>query len=1012
MRSSETEILNNLDAKDRLELMSLLLESRHGDLREERLMRQDKGWFQISGAGHEAFGAIGKSLNPEDYLFPYYRDRALVLAKGVTTHELALGFFAKRDSSSRGRQLPGHFSHRERNVWSLPSPVGAHLLPACGVAWGMQLDGKNSVVVVTTGEGAARQGDFHEALCFAKEHSLPILFVVEDNGISISSRNRKSTPLSLGVLEQDQWCRADGSEIESILAVSTELLAEIRDGGGPRCLWAETPRLSSHSSADDHRQYLTEEELAALDKADPVERYKQFLVSEGIASQEELEAMEEAAREKARLDYLAAYEAEDPDPGENERDVFGEPSSPEIPSIALESGGRMLEAVNTVFHTAVETNPDFIFFGQDVEDPKGGVFKLTKNLSQTYPKNVFNAPVAESTIVGVACGLASYGKRPVFELQFVDFVAPSWNQVATNLATLRWRSGGEWSCPMVIYAPYGAYLPAGGPWHSQANEAAFAHLPGLRVVVPSTPTDAAGLLWTAMQGNDPVIFLLPKHLLWERREELTDVVEAVPLGSASVCREGDALTVVAWGNCIEIAEKAIVQMEDRGVSGVELIDLRSLAPWDRETVFSSIRKTGKILIVQEDVEPCSIGQMIISELTGDDETWRSLQHPPKLISRKETHIGFNPIYEYDALPDAATVAQAIARMINVESGEIREPPTIKIAPLDDMEPTPKESEPAMEEDDDLAIRVPTLGEGIRSARVVSLAIKPNDEINQDDALCEIETDKAIFSIEAPVDGVFLEWYIKEDEEIEVGQKVASMQASKAPAGRVAPVEKTKSKAGSVVLSPEALERMSEVARSTLEMQAGWESVRTARAAFKEKLGSGAPTPSMIGTWCVAQAMKVNQAFAAAAEVAGFGADAGTFDLGFAVALENDGLETAVIPRACHLSFEDFRQRYVDAVDLARRGRAATKARTPLIISSLGGRGVRTAVAVVAPPSIGTLFVGSAHWEPEGSPDGILLREVVRLNLAFDHRWMNGVGATSFVADIKDAMEEFDSSALD
>ncbi|MFP6899955.1 MAG: thiamine pyrophosphate-dependent enzyme, partial [Opitutales bacterium] len=501
MGTSETEIQTQLTSKERLDLLRLLLESRHGDLREERLMRQGKGWFQISGAGHEAFGSIGYSLTSEDYLFPYYRDRALVLSKGVTTRELALGFFAKKDSSSRGRQLPGHFSHRGHKVWSLPSPVGAHLLPACGLAWGLKLDKKEAVVVVTTGEGGTRQGDFHEAVCFAKERELPILFVVEDNGISISARNRDSTPLSLGVLSADQWCRADGSKVESVWSASMALLAEIREGGGPRCLWAESPRLSSHSSADDHRQYLTEEELAFLKEADPVAQYKQALVREGVATQEEIEALDERAREKARQDYDEAFVAEDPDPSENERDVFGEPSAPETPSLALESDGRMVEAVNTVFHTAVETNPDFVFFGQDIEDPKGGVFKLTKKLSETYPNNVFNAPVAESTIVGVACGLASYGKRPVFELQFVDFVAPSWNQIATNLSTLRWRSGGEWNCPMVIYAPYGAYLPAGGPWHSQANEAAFAHLPGLRVVVPSTPADAAGLLWTAMQGN-------------------------------------------------------------------------------------------------------------------------------------------------------------------------------------------------------------------------------------------------------------------------------------------------------------------------------------------------------------------------------------------------------------------------------------------------------------------------------------------------------------------------------
>jgi 2-oxoisovalerate dehydrogenase E1 component len=1010
MVTAETEPNAQLSAKDRLDLLRLILESRHGDLREERLMRQGKGWFQISGAGHEAFGAIGYGLGSEDYIFPYYRDRALVLAKGVTTRELALGFFAKKDSSSRGRQLPGHFSHRERKVWSLPSPVGAHFLPACGLAWGLQLDGKDSVVVVTTGEGAARQGDFHEAICFAEEHQLPILFVVEDNGISISARNSDTTPLSLGVLAADKWIRANGSEIESLGSVARNLLTEIRAGGGPRFLWAKTPRLSSHSSADDHRQYLSAEELSSLEDSDPVERYKRLLVSEGVASATEIEAMDEEARESARQDYDDAYDAEDPDAADNERDLFGEPSSPEIPSIALESGGRMLEAVNKVFHTAVETNPDFVFFGQDVEDPKGGVFKLTKNLSETYPKNVFNAPVAESTIVGVACGLASYGKRPVFELQFVDFVAPGWNQVATNLSTLRWRSGGEWSCPMVIYAPYGAFLPAGGPWHSQANEAAFAHLPGLRVVVPSTPADAAGLLWTAMQGNDPVIFLLPKHLLWERQNGLSDMVEAVPLGSAKIRHQGSDLTIVSWGNCVEIVEKAMEQVGEQ--VEVELIDLRSIVPWDRDAVFASVRKTGRVLVVQEDVRSCGVGQMILSEISEDSDTWNALQLPPKLISRKETHIGFNPIYEYDALPDSNLVAKSMLAMIADEGGELSAPSFVESQLLDEMEKPPKESESTMEEDETLAIRVPTLGEGIRNARVVSLSRNPGDIVYRDDPLCEIETDKAIFPIEAPVNGEFIEWFVVEDEEVEVGQKVARVRVSKNSPTPAVSLEKAKKTVGTVVLSPEALERMSEVARSTLEMQAGWSAIRVAREEAKEKMGTAAPTPSMIGTWCVARAMETNQAFASAAEVAGFGSDSGAYDLGFAVALEGDGLETAVIPRACRLSFDEFRQRYTDAVDLARRNRAATKARTPLIISSLGGRGVRSAVAVVAPPSIGTLFVGSSHWEPESGPEGMSLREVVRLNLAFDHRWMNGVGATSFVADIRDAMETFGLPEMD
>jgi pyruvate/2-oxoglutarate dehydrogenase complex dihydrolipoamide acyltransferase (E2) component len=399
--------------------------------------------------------------------------------------------------------------------------------------------------------------------------------------------------------------------------------------------------------------------------------------------------------------------------------------------------------------------------------------------------------------------------------------------------------------------------------------------------------------------------------------------------------------------------------------------------------------------------------MVLSELSEDIDTWRSLKQPPSLISRKETHIGFNPIYEYDALPDEDAVADRMQEMVAGE--EIRTTETLfaQAQPLDQVETVPEESELVMEENEIRPILVPTLGEGIRSARIVSLAIKPGDMVKRDDALCEIETDKAIFPIEASIDGEFLEWLVEEDDEVEVGQAVARIRASEVSPTRFVSSEKSISPVGTVVLSPEALERMSEVARSTLEMQAGWAAVRTAREEAKVEMGDSAPTPSMIGAWCVSRAMKLNQAFAQASAAAGFGTDAEEYDLGFAVALEDDGLETAVMQRACRLSFDEFRQRYVDAVDLARRGRSATKARTPLIISSLGGRGVRSAVAVVAPPAIGTLFVGSSHWEPQGGPEGMSVREVVRLNLAFDHRWMNGVGATSFVADVRDTMEKFD-----
>ena len=311
----------------------------------------------------------------------------------------------------------------------------------------------------------------------------------------------------------------------------------------------------------------------------------------------------------------------------------------------------------------LEENPRRVLFGEDIEDPKGGVFRLTQKLSTEFPEQVFNSPLAESTILGVACGLAAYGKRPVFELQFIDFIYPGFNQLVTNISNLRWRSFGNWKCPAVFYAPYGAYLPGGSLWHSQANESALAHYPGLSVIIPSTPADAAGLLWTAMQCEDPVMFLIPKHLLWAEHE-YTEPIRAVPLGKARKLREGSDVTVVAWGNTIEKSLEALEAIGNQ--ISIELIDLRSIVPWDKPAIEQSVRNTRRLVVVQEDTENCSVGQMIISHITGTPELWNELVSPPILVSKPNVMIGYNPIYEYAALPDVERIVAAIRRCVSTK----------------------------------------------------------------------------------------------------------------------------------------------------------------------------------------------------------------------------------------------------------------------------------------------------------------------------------------------------------
>ena len=642
---------------NKLDLLKLMYLSREGDRREGVLHRQSKGWFQVAGMGHEPLGVIAQLLRPDDYLFPYYRDRAMILAKGVSNRELAIAYFAKRNSSSGGRQMPGHYSCRSKNVWSVPTPTASNALPGCGAAWAMQLQGKSNVVVATVGDAATRQGEFYEAIAFAVERKLPVVLVVEDNLYGISTNTEKFNPFKLGVFNDDLGIvHVDARHPDRVYAAAAPAIEKARGGGGPTVMVCTVDRLCSHTSSDDHRVYRDPDEIAEMSDRDPIVVVANELIAAGEMTEQEWESTRQEINELVDKEYIDAENEEDPKAEELMDHLFGPLPTANKPPLEGGKKWRMVDAVNQVFKSGLSQNEDYVFFGEDIEDPKGGVFRLTADLSDNYPDRVFNSPLAEATIAGVACGMASYGMMPIFEMQFVDFVGPAWNQISQNIATLRWRTFGDWKCPLVIYAPYGAYLPGGSLWHSQANEAQFAHIPGLRVLVPSTPEDAAGLMWTAMHADDPTIFLIPKHLFRQQMDVPSDV-QAVPYGSARIRHEGEDVTLVTWGNCIEQSLAAANKLASE--VSVEVIDLRSLVPWDRSAVMESIEKTGRLVVVQEDGETASVGQMIIADILSDEEGFSNFMSAPQLVSKPDVHIGYNPIYEYAALPSTDDVIAAI-----------------------------------------------------------------------------------------------------------------------------------------------------------------------------------------------------------------------------------------------------------------------------------------------------------------------------------------------------------------
>ncbi len=658
LNSESLGALDILDQDRAIELLRIMETSRQGDRREGILLRQSRGWFHVSAMGHEPLAALMFHLRPADYIFPYYRDRAIALARGVSNYELALAYFAKRDSSSGGRHMPGHYSSRDLNIFSVATPTASQCIPAAGAAWGLKLNGSDSVALCTVGDAATRQGEYYEAIAFAIQESLPLVMVVEDNLYGISTPTERHNPYRLHIFTENHVAFVNARDPYELFAAGKKAVEKARRGEGPTVLWCEMDRLSSHTSSDDHRVYRTPEDIAAMTRRDPILALSRRLIQEGALSESEWKRMQADISEMVENDYTRAEQSADVEPDRVMDWLYSDShASLEPPPIRPSETMTMVSTINDTLRAALTRDDRVIMLGQDIEDPKGGVFGLTKGLSTDFPNRVFNAPLAEATIVGAAVGLAASGYRPIFELQFIDFLAPGLNQLMTQVASLRWRSRGEWSCPMVLIAPCGAYLPGGSLWHSQSNEGTWAHIHGVRICIPSTPEDAAGMLWTAIRGDDPTLFLVPKHI-FRKRVTIRDAFPAVPLGKAAIRREGTDVTLVTWGNGMELADEASERAEEENTS-VEIIDLRCITPCDWDGIAASVAKTGRLVVLHEDSRTGGFGQTIVAEMTSRLSNWNQLVSAPQLVARMDTHVPFNPTLEYTVLPNLDQVMDAI-----------------------------------------------------------------------------------------------------------------------------------------------------------------------------------------------------------------------------------------------------------------------------------------------------------------------------------------------------------------
>jgi 2-oxoisovalerate dehydrogenase E1 component len=676
----------------------LMLLSRKIDDREIQLKRQNKVFFQINGVGHEAvLVAAGMLLRPgRDWYFAYYRDRALALASGVTAFEQFLASVgAASDPASGGRQMPSHWGHKKLNLVSPSSCVGTQFLQAVGAAiagrymntstaGGLpESHEEDEIVYVSGGDGSTSEGEFFESLNNACIQKVPVLYLIEDNKYAISVPVEKQTAggkISKLVRSYPDLfvTEFDGCNFVESYGRLKDAIAYLRSGRGPALAHAHVVRPYSHSLSDDERLYKTAAEREEEAKRDPLTRMRRFLLTEGLTSEPELEALEATVHREVAEAADQALSMRPPTPESIKTHLYSESVDPTSDRFSAEveftgKDGTMVDLLNVCLRDEMRRDPGIMIFGEDVADAsreenlaevkgKGGVFKVTYGLQREFGSaRVWNTPLAEATIVGLAFGAAVRGLKPVVEVQFFDYFWPAYMQARSEVATLRWRSNGAFSCPMVMRVPIGGYLTGGATYHSQSGEVLFTHLPGIRVVMPATALDANGLLRTAIRCDDPVLFLEHKHLYRQtyNKSRYPGPDFMIPFGKAKTVREGTDVTIITYGALVHRSELAARKAEQEGIS-VEILDLRTLAPYDWEAIASSTKKTNRVIVAYEDTRGFGYGAEIAARISEELFDW--LDAPVRRVAAEDTWVAYHPVLERAILPQTEDVLAAVQEL--------------------------------------------------------------------------------------------------------------------------------------------------------------------------------------------------------------------------------------------------------------------------------------------------------------------------------------------------------------
>jgi 2-oxoisovalerate dehydrogenase E1 component len=689
-QQAASERFEGLEPERLIRAFRLMHTARRLDDREVILKRQNRIFFQISGAGHEAVQvAAGLALETgRDWFYPYYRDRALCLTLGVTPYEMLLAAVgAASDPASGGRQMPSHWGHADHHIVSASSPTGTQYLQAVGCAEAARYRGvSGEVTLVASGEGATSEGEFWEAMNIACLKALPVLFLIQDNGYAISvpvecqtaggsiSRLLEGFP---GLLRRE----VDGTDLLASYKAMQEAAGWCREGRGPALVHAHVTRPYSHSLSDDQRMYRSAAERQAEAERDPVLRFPKFLIDQGVIDRYMLQRITHEIDEEINDATQRALHAAPPAPETALDNLYSPTHDPMAPDLSVAASFRgepmtMVDLINATLREEMRRNSSILVFGEDVADcsrvaslaevkGKGGVFKATYGLQREFgSERSFNSPLAEASIVGRAIGMATRGLKPVVEIQFFDYIWPAMMQLRDELATLRWRSNGAFSCPAVVRVPIGGYLNGGAIYHSQCGEVAFTHIPGLRVAMPSNALDACGLLRTALRGDDPVLFLEHKKLYREPYNRSPHPGEdfTIPFGKAKVVKPGQSLTIVTYGAVVQKAMQAATLVErHHPAATVEVIDLLTLAPYDWAAIAASVEKTSRVIVAHEDWLSFGYGAEIAARIA--DELFTKLDAPVRRVGALDTWVGYHPQLEAAILPQTEGLVDAMEKLL-------------------------------------------------------------------------------------------------------------------------------------------------------------------------------------------------------------------------------------------------------------------------------------------------------------------------------------------------------------